>query len=977
MDGARAGRTEEYAADDIVLEHPLEGAVVPVYGDEQAGVGVVWVERRRLAAVEIDLVDAESVDPSSVRLEVWEGPTLFQGRWVAVDAQVERIERGWRVELDGSQPAVAAGLRKVRWVFPAPGKPVHLRRIRAFSGLPVHEAVVEVVGDSEAGELVIEPYNAALAAESEEKGLRLSYPAEAEWPSEKPVLRIWKGGRRACAVGVLDVLEHGCVHVPAEGIFLRALDGPSREEYLAATQGRETVLQRVRDLREQTFARAMERTRNPVQDNGPTLLSLACGSPKFIVHQNGDVQFRNEDTPPAEGVMHPQEYPSWMSVRFEADGELDYKRRLSDGWYPAPVVTARAGELRYTQRTYVAPAGPLRTSGWPAGPGTCVSEFAASEPEGEEVAVQLKFRSYDRDPGEFADEGGWFSVRTAGRLMAVVLPAEGVAAVASSEDGTVTLRRKDVRGEQALGTVLLPDYAAQAGDLRDLASTDLYGAFRQHWDDVLGRGAEITVPDDLLNSVIRASQAHCMLAARNEADGARISPWIASMAYGPLESEAHSIIRGMGMLGHEEWARRALDFFISRYSPEGYLTTGYTVMGTGWHLWTVGRHWKLYRDNEWMRANAGEVARMCRWVMDQAAKTRRAEPIAGLRVNGLMPPGVMADWGNYGYYFYLNGYYHAGLQWAGEALQAVGHPDAEKILAEAEQMGKDIRDAFEQVSALAPVEPLQDGTWVRPYPSQVHTPGRSADFFPGEDGNRSWAYDVELGAHHLAAQGVLDPHSPQVEDMLNHMEDVQFLAGGWHDYPSERSKQEWFDLGGFGKVQPYYGRYPEIYALRRDVTPFLRSYFNMLASLLNTQNLSLWEHFNNVAAWNKTHETGYFLQQTRMMVANEYGSELWILPLAPAEWMEPGKRTEVKDLPTAFGPVSFRVERSESGVVALIQVPEGAMDALVLRIPLADGQVMRGVEVNGFKRDASAPSGIIRLRAAEREVEVRAQISSR
>ena len=51
----------------------------------------------------------------------------------------------------------------------------------------------------------------------------------------------------------------------------------------------------------------------------------------------------------------------------------------------------------------------------------------------------------------------------------------------------------------------------------------------------------------------------------------------------------------------------------------------------------------------------------------------------------------------------------------------------------------------------------------------------------------------------------------------------------------------------------------EIDALRDDVKPFLRSYFNALAAMLSGENLSLWEHFHDSGAWNKTHETGWFL----------------------------------------------------------------------------------------------------------------------
>src|SRR5580700_9366326 len=111
------------------------------------------------------------------------------------------------------------------------------------------------------------------------------------------------------------------------------------------------------------------------------------------------------------------------------------------------------------------------------------------------------------------------------------------------------------------------------------------------------------------------------------------------------------------------------------------------------------------------------------------------------------------------------------------------------------------------------------------------------------------------------AAGVLDPNSREVARMMNHLEDAQFLADGWFDYPANMNQADWFDLGGFSKVQPYYTRNCEIDALRDDVKPFIRSYFNTLAAMLNPEVLTLWEHFHFTGAWDKTHETGYFLYQ--------------------------------------------------------------------------------------------------------------------
>ncbi len=186
--------------------------------------------------------------------------------------------------------------------------------------------------------------------------------------------------------------------------------------------------------------------------------------------------------------------------------------------------------------------------------------------------------------------------------------------------------------------------------------------------------------------------------------------------------------------------------------------------------------------------------------------------------------------------------------------------------------------------------------------------------------------------------------------MLEHMEDVQFLADGWFDYPAATNHADWFNLGGFSKVQPYYTRNAEIYALRDDVKPFLRSYFNSLAAMLNPEVLTLWEHFNRSGAWDKTHETGYFLHQTREMLVQERGNELWLAPLITSNWLADGLSLAVTNAPARFGRVSYRLtSHTRDGVIeARIEPPaRSTPKAIVLRLRHPDGKPLRAVTVNG------------------------------
>jgi hypothetical protein len=236
---------------------------------------------------------------------------------------------------------------------------------------------------------------------------------------------------------------------------------------------------------------------------------------------------------------------------------------------------------------------------------------------------------------------------------------------------------------------------------------------------------------------------------------------------------------------------------------------------------------------------------------------------------------------------------------------------------------------------------------------------------------------VEIGAHQLVPTGVFDPRDREVERMLDHMEDVQFLSEGWFDYPAALSEKDWFDLGGFSKVQPYYTRNCEVYALRDDVKPFIRSYFNTLAAMLNPEVLTFWEHFNHCGAWDKTHETGYFLHQTRTMLVTERGDQLWLAPFVTRNWLKDGMAVAVANAPTRFGAVGYRItsHASDGYIMATIQPPTRTPPAeLVLRLRHPDGKRIRAVIVNGKRHSRFDPVGeCITIRPSPGVIVVRAE----
>ncbi len=1006
-DGARSSRIQEYRAEDVFLETDMRPDdrgrwLVPAAPTTpgRGTIGLRWIERRLVRSLAIEFETAPA-STGGAEVQFWAGESPYQGGWTPLRGTITAEGNRWTFRVEPREnPKLRGGTWKVRWLLPVGGSPLVVQRAFAFtpSLLATTDLRIQFEQWPKGRPADVEIYNGEFVEPTAHAGkstakldlsepipLKVRYVRRRPWQADRAAIRfrLPDGG---FAVALDDVLANQAVYVPAFNALVATaesrLDLPAYRKKIA---GRETILQEVRRLPDQTREQAFERVHRVEQNAQPTMLSLACDNRKFIAQRDGSVAFAlPRDSDEAAPADKGQQYPLHLRPTLGSGKHEGLTRHLEGGWYPAPVVTVIERGVRYALRTFVVPhdpAGPGADNPWLNARPLCVTELTAENTgdQAAEASVGIAFTTDAKDtPPTMRYDAGRGIVASGTTLLAAYSHAGPDAKVAQS-DGLHTLVWTLGPKQQAAARVCIPAWKINAG-LDEAAALlepkDRFATFKAYWDGVFASTMQIAVPDPLVTNTIRASQVHCLLAARNEESGRRVAPWIASVSYGPLESESNSIIRGMDMLGHHEFAKRSLDFFIHRYDPAGFLTTGYTLMGTGWHLQTLGEHYRLAPDDEWMRGVAPGVANVCAWIMKQRAKTRL--PVAGVDQpieSGLAPPGVMADWNAFAYYFCLNGYNCAGLRNAGEALKAIRHPDADTFLRDAAAYQQDILRAYRLIQAQMPVYPLRNGTSVPGYPSQL-LPGPTGPFFPGEDGNRSWCYDVELGAHHLVPQGVLPADSQDVTWMMDHMEDVQFLADGWFDYPAAASQKDPFNLGGFSKVQPYYTRNGEIYAMRDDVRPFVRSYFNTMASLLSLENLCFQEHFHGVGAWNKTHETGYFLQQSRWTVVMERGDELWLAPLATSNWFKDGMAIEVKNAPTRFGPTAYRITSSvrQGFIEATIAPPtRSAPKQIVLRLRHPEGKPMRTVKVNGNEHAAfDAAKEIVRLAPAQETIHVRA-----
>jgi len=985
MDGSRASRIEEFRADDLfteteLLPNPDDNYSVPVWTNGAGCIGLQWLNRRALRELALEFADGTPIPPpDAMRLEGWFGESAWQGNWKPLTNECHQEKRSLVFNLVPKGGAIQT--QKVRWVFPASSKPFQVR-LAAFTrsswrttNLFVQmedaksKALAEVTiwnGNLAAKPIIANPKPIILWNVSQPLHLSLRFSGPS-LISKSDLTELQFGFPTGyVTVAVQDVLANDCVYVPDFGLFVAREPLPvTLADYKRRIAGRKTILEEVRAMPDQTLSQAIAKTHHDFQNEGPVMLSLACDNTKFAVTRDGTIRFPVGTNVLAEWMTGAGE----MRAQFGDGKPGAMTRTLDGGWLPIPVITTAKDGLILRQQSFVAPcdnrdSDPARLNRR----SILVAEFTITNTldQAADVSLSLNFLLDAREKKTAMLSPalrGWLVQGESGEVGLVATDTVTPLA-ASAGHGAISITGKLPPRQAASLTVFLPAQPAVKAAVPSVAK--LRDETEAYWNSVMAPAIQIETPDALLNNVIRSSQVRCLIAARNEADGARIAPWISAMFYGPLESESHSVIRGMDFTGHDDFARRSLDYFVHRYNTNGFLTTGYTTFGTAWHLWTLGQHYELSRDKNWLRQVAPEIDRVGHWIVRQTEKTKKSDAY-GNRVPeyGLMPPGVLADWNSFAYHFTMNAYYFAALRELGDALGDIGEPDAKFFKQQAVELRGNTLWDYEWTQGRSPALALRDGTWIPPYPSQVHSPGKLADFYPGQDGGRSWCYDVELGASQLVSAGILDPNSREVARMMDHMEDVQFLSDGWFDYPASMNHADWFNLGGFSKVQPYYTRNCEIDALRDDVKPFIRSYFNTLAAMLNPEVLTIWEHFHFTGAWDKTHETGYFLYQTRTMFVQERGHDLWLAPFVTSNWLHDGQRILVKNAPTFFGNVSYQIKSfaNKGYIEATIDPPvRQAPEMLVLRLRHPQGKSMRAVTLNGVPYDNFDPQKeIIRI----------------
>lgn len=809
----------------------------------------------------------------------------------------------------------------------------------------------------------------------------------------------------ACEVSFLpgEVIEQQPIYVPDFGIYVRKASlNLDCDSYRRQNRERKRIIDAVAEHPEQTLENAYQHIR--AERVTLSFVGVDANNHKFGIAPDGHVvvgynnpSYGHPMVPKFSVYFATTDQPALfekpvneLNGLFEA---ADPKQQaLEEGWLPMITTTWSENELAFERTDYAALQGPAES-------------FDESQRSGREPAVmisRLKIRNNSTLPGMARyyvkpwkpAEGnipygglppGVKNVWGTNLIESAVVVQEGAAKfllgyIDAHNTGSLSLVPEvgavryscllNPGEERTIHTVISGEpvpFKEGFSNLQGLDYEKLYDTTKRYWKSLLAEGMQIEIPDRHLHNLYNANLHHFLLALTKDGKRGEYYPNTAMLYYGSIGSESSPVMQAMEMRGLHRRVEKCLKAWLSTQgdsAPAGdyiskaggfyHFWPNYTI-DQGGVLWTLAEHYLYTEDQNWLRKVAPQIVAGCEFIIRARKRTMKLLP-DGRRplFYGFAPAGCVADPRDWEYSFMLNGYFYLGLKKSAHVLQGVDPENARRIASEANDYLRDIRRALKESVILSPVTRLRDNTSVPVVPSYLGLRGLSSEVKDSVDPDprHGYGYDVTIGPFHLLMSEVVEPHSPEVTAMLNYLEDHFFL---YTPLPSRvdlsKLATDWFNLGGFGKMQPYYVHYQEAYLQRDQIPNFLRGFYNTLAAIADPHTLTFQEELDRSGGQpNKTHEEGWFFQQFRFMLLMEVGDELYLARGTPRRWLDDKKRIVVRKAPSYFGEVSYSVEShvGEGRIEATVNPPNRRSPAnLFLRLRHPKQAPIKKVTVNG------------------------------
>lgn len=478
-------------------------------------------------------------------------------------------------------------------------------------------------------------------------------------------------------------------------------------------------------------------------------------------------------------------------------------------------------------------------------------------------------------------------------------------------------------GESFTVRFVMPIEPAEPKMMKDFRAIDYDASLKKtadSWNEWLAQGATFSVPEKKVDDTWKANLIYMAIALDKEGDD-----YVQKVNEFQYDSfwlrDASFMLTAFDVMGHPFECEKGSLFFLKWQTPEGNFESQRGQLdGFGQTLWTFGSHYEISRDKAYLEKVWPDVVKSIGWLRDarQKEKNRLKEGDLGYGMMPISNPGdnELVDGHVVGHDFWAM----HGLNTIRRAAPDVATP--------------------EELAALD-AEMADYKKWISYNLDQVvkRTEGYITPAL--EPGGNDWG-NLKL----LWPTKLLDPFDRKVTDTLR-MAHYKYAEGIMtYDYTRFLHAYIGIDL-------------PQNHLVRNEQTPALHDFYYLLMHTSSTHGGFEW----SIRPWGDRNFggniaphgcfAGKYLLLYRNMLVREDGNDLHLGSAFSPYWLRPGKSIVVKNAPTAFGPVSYRLDVREGGATLNILPPSRSRpDRIILHLPQgfdvtsidADGTVLDNLD---------------------------------
>ncbi len=417
---------------------------------------------------------------------------------------------------------------------------------------------------------------------------------------------------------------------------------------------------------------------------------------------------------------------------------------------------------------------------------------------------------------------------------------------------------------------------------------------------------------------------------------------------------------GHGELLGEGYAK--VDGFLGNF---GEWTANTLLISHGLGMWALASHYRITRDEEWLKIALPAMIKAFDWVATQRKRTMEKD----VPYRGLLPAASAHDWlaGNT---IFNDAWCIYGMTELVRLLREIKHPRAEEMAREIADYRKALHDRYAEATGRAKTVPMPDGSQLPFVPRMVQElDWRTLD----------WTY-TGYGPLRAGALGALDPNDKLVDPSLAFLDAGMprgegAYYGGLHKGTADMNFADisvtdaprhwlWRHYVEYETMWPMGG---PLFLARDDLPRFFEWLFNNLAVVLHRDWRVGVESLDGVPSC--APGDGERWQIIRRMFVNERGGydgsaqSLWLLQAIPRSWLFPGAHLSVSKMATWFGgSISLSLIAARDSVTVTIDLPHFASPPaeIVMRLRSPDARPLRSATLDG-KPLPLGPTDTVRL----------------